>query len=515
MRDNIPWPSMNLEDVGVRSRTASASSNMPWDYHAPVQRPLKYPYRDSGFSSLSHFDALPPTPVDDYSFRGRVFTGSDVVAAPVSGVETMDALVDGMNSSSDDDHYSSFDAISSRSNLKAASYHPLYHPPLPKPPPGITLGGGLPRKSPRQSSSDSDEDRRQPSSPRRRKAQDKHSRQQSSRTSSTTTVTTRYPTFTMPKISMSSSMGSVSSRADSSTYIGSSSEEIASTNVHTESLTKSVAPSISEIIRTHAPALQQVRTRPSTADNSSISHSNASTTTRTRRHPTGLSPELDDDGDLVSRSSVDTIAEEVRRTICVQTRSPVGSTRPLSNAHADPRKAISRPQSAGTDYSRSPLSDGDHDLFTRLLDTDVTVPPPLDMSSLTKTPVDSPSQSIAQYLRSSRLTTVLKLTRGPHASRESPLNVSLSDLGSPTGVPLVVFLGLGCVRHIMGLYDEMAECLGLRLITIDRCVFIILRSMHIWLILEDGGLVGPTLLAVNLQRVSRNGRRWSRRSSIG
>jgi hypothetical protein len=31
-----------------------------------------------------------------------------------------------------------------------------------------------------------------------------------------------------------------------------------------------------------------------------------------------------------------------------------------------------------------------------------------------------------------------------------------------------VFLGLGCVRHIMGLYDEMAECLGIRLITIDR-----------------------------------------------
>jgi hypothetical protein len=31
-----------------------------------------------------------------------------------------------------------------------------------------------------------------------------------------------------------------------------------------------------------------------------------------------------------------------------------------------------------------------------------------------------------------------------------------------------MFLGLGCVRHVMGLYDEMAEILGLRLITIDR-----------------------------------------------
>ncbi|EAU92911.1 hypothetical protein CC1G_03698 [Coprinopsis cinerea okayama7 len=63
---------------------------------------------------------------------------------------------------------------------------------------------------------------------------------------------------------------------------------------------------------------------------------------------------------------------------------------------------------------------------------------------------------------------MVKLTRQPHASQTDPLTVSFSDLGSPNGYPVVVFLGLGCVRHIMGLYDEMAECLGLRLITIDR-----------------------------------------------
>jgi len=44
----------------------------------------------------------------------------------------------------------------------------------------------------------------------------------------------------------------------------------------------------------------------------------------------------------------------------------------------------------------------------------------------------------------------------------------ISDLGCSTGYPLVVFLGLGCVRHVIGVYDEMAECLGLRLIAIDR-----------------------------------------------
>jgi hypothetical protein len=78
------------------------------------------------------------------------------------------------------------------------------------------------------------------------------------------------------------------------------------------------------------------------------------------------------------------------------------------------------------------------------------------------------SQAIAQYLRSKRLTTLLKLTRSPHASLEHPLTVSLADLGCSTGYPLVVFLGLGCVRHVIGVYDEMAECLGLRLIAIDR-----------------------------------------------
>ncbi|KZT74780.1 alpha/beta-hydrolase, partial [Daedalea quercina L-15889] len=66
------------------------------------------------------------------------------------------------------------------------------------------------------------------------------------------------------------------------------------------------------------------------------------------------------------------------------------------------------------------------------------------------------------------LTTLLPLTRFPHASKDRPLTVSLSDLGCRTGHPVVVFLGLGCVRHIMGLYDEMAECLNIRLITIDR-----------------------------------------------
>src|SRR5882762_742747 len=94
----------------------------------------------------------------------------------------------------------------------------------------------------------------------------------------------------------------------------------------------------------------------------------------------------------------------------------------------------------------------------------VSEAPPIEFASTPKTQ----SQAIAQYLRSARLTTLLRLTRSPHASLDHPLNVSLSDLGCPTGYPLVVFLGLGSVRYMMGLYDEMAECLGIRLIAIDR-----------------------------------------------
>ncbi|WAR54176.1 hypothetical protein PtB15_3B689 [Puccinia triticina] len=91
---------------------------------------------------------------------------------------------------------------------------------------------------------------------------------------------------------------------------------------------------------------------------------------------------------------------------------------------------------------------------------------PLKQSSTTedrpsaRAQVDDP---IALYLRSTRLTTLIKLER-----QQSPMTVSLADVGSPTGHPVVIFLGLGCVRYLVGLYDELAEALGLRLICIDR-----------------------------------------------
>jgi pimeloyl-ACP methyl ester carboxylesterase len=46
--------------------------------------------------------------------------------------------------------------------------------------------------------------------------------------------------------------------------------------------------------------------------------------------------------------------------------------------------------------------------------------------------------------------------------------VSLADVGLSSGRPVLLYLGLGCVRYIIGLYDEMAEALGIRLLCVDR-----------------------------------------------
>lgn len=238
------------------------------------------------------------------------------------------------------------------------------------------------------------------------------------------------------------------------------------------------SPSISDIIRTHAPACQQAYTNASVSRRASScfsqghsAHGESFEFSSQASRPIRIDEELD----LISRSSVDTIAEEVRQTIRNQSTSAVTSRGP------GPSRLYTignRPLSSGTDYTRSPLSESHRDssLFDYSTISDQVTPPAMDISQLTKAPIHSSSQMIAQYLRSSRLTTMLKLTRSPHASRDRPLSVSLSDLGSPTGVPLVVFLGLGCVRHIMGLYDEMAECMGIRLITIDRYVNLVVKA---------------------------------------
>ncbi|BEI86049.1 hypothetical protein CcaverHIS002_0603360 [Cutaneotrichosporon cavernicola] len=78
---------------------------------------------------------------------------------------------------------------------------------------------------------------------------------------------------------------------------------------------------------------------------------------------------------------------------------------------------------------------------------------------------DDDAREIAMYLRSPHLNRIMHL---PRPFPERPLQVSFADLGKPDGRPVVVFLGLGSVRYLVAIYDDLARALGLRLICIDR-----------------------------------------------
>ena len=183
---------------------------------------------------------------------------------------------------------------------------------------------------------------------------------------------------------------------------------------------------------------------------------------------------------MLTRSSVDSIAEEVARTLRAQSTSPAHAVAPpppppgpyLRSAAASRHSVAS--DTAAYGYMAQSFDGASTSNLNRMsfYSSPAAVsrpereePPPI---TLPPQPKPTQEQSIAQYLKSPRLTTLLKLTRAPHAGPDQPLTVSLCDLGAPNGVPLLVFLGLGTVRYMLGLYDEMAECLGIRLIAIDR-----------------------------------------------
>jgi hypothetical protein len=172
-------------------------------------------------------------------------------------------------------------------------------------------------------------------------------------------------------------------------------------------------------------------------------------------------------GDVLPRSSVDSIAAEVQHTLRSTPTRPLSQGRPeLHHAHSFPR----RPLSVLSDGLRSVASE--HlpapSIFSSSSASRMPVRTSFDLNLNLGTIPPRADNPIVTYLRSTRVTTLLQLTREPHASVEYPLTVSLCDLGAQNGHPLVVFLGLGCVRHVMGVYDEMAELLGLRIIAVDR-----------------------------------------------
>ncbi|WWD09990.1 hypothetical protein V865_008122 [Kwoniella europaea PYCC6329] len=79
--------------------------------------------------------------------------------------------------------------------------------------------------------------------------------------------------------------------------------------------------------------------------------------------------------------------------------------------------------------------------------------------------LDIQNHSYAVYLRSTNLNKIITL---PRPYPENPLHISLAEVGHPHGKPVIIFLGLGCVRYLIALFDDIAKTFNLRLICIDR-----------------------------------------------
>ena len=442
--DSIPFGGGEITPTpprGGRPSTGPSVSSHDWS------EPTTYSFRDSVSSSLSQFETPPHTPIDD-SIRGSMDRIS--VVAPVSGVEAMDALVDGMNGFGVDDRYLNKHAWSARpSKTERAGAHPLYQPPLPSPPPGIKLGGALPRGQ-NDDSTDDDGDREgddacdsKRSKPRRSHGTRKSQRPKSS--PSTPTFASQ-PTPTSPVLQDTADIDFP--------RVNPTIAEI----IHKYSSTKpkSPTPSVSGAIRSHNTAISSVRTsKPKNQTSIPV------------KEPGSGPGNPSEDTEMVSRSSVDSVTAEAMKTAQTQQAAINQRRPPLHHARSFANNRASAYSDNTIDLSGpSPRSENGHE--PSLYSFSVHSEPAYEFLSLPTSKQQPASRAIAQYLRSKRLTTILKLTRSPHASMEHPLTVSLSDLGCSTGYPLVVFLGLGCVRHVIGVYDELAECLGLRLIAIDR-----------------------------------------------
>ncbi|KAF8898520.1 hypothetical protein BD779DRAFT_1666355 [Infundibulicybe gibba] len=393
----------------TRSRTGP-STKSKWHGSSTIPH-----LRFSG-SSTQHTETPPRTPVDVNVSKESLENFPVVVAAPISGVETMDALVDGMNGG--DDIIGRSTSLSNRARFGIPGHHPLYQPPLPTPPPGVVLGGGKVRRakprSPSPSSNSDDGDEHNVHVPistsrqRRRRA----IRPQTPRTASNSTITpSPSQSFPTPERTNTPPPASRPELALRKPMIQQSSEK-----------RRSVIPSISEIIRSHAPP--------------KVSQGHATLHEEMESEPEPLT--LEEEAELVSRSSIDSVADEIQRTLRNQAMVKPPPTAPPS---AFPKRHSVISDSASIYSPRSDPGAGSS-IYSSSAASVHQPSSPLDTSSFLAMMRPSPSQAVAQYLRSARLTTLLKLTRSPHASQDNPLTVSLSDLGSPTGFPVVVFLGL-------------------------------------------------------------------------
>jgi hypothetical protein len=463
---------LQLTPHAPRDRHRSTACRVPPDAGLP-------PLRFSGSSAFSHSPPVTPTSA---TTPGELKLGAAnpfkvLMSAPIVETTAMDAFVDGMNGG-EEDVFANIDALrSSRRRKKSTSsakgfHHPLYHPPLPTPPPGVKLGGAVSRMPGDSDADDDSDDSNEPTimPPRPRSG--------AGRQGSTSTLTpSRTSKHKKPSQQLPSPPATVSPRSRNSEPTAAHQSPsppggLMDTNASIDEIvrrfvsvndapSKAVVPSISEIIRTHAPKQAHKQHKPH--------HSVTPSLPPSFSEDQGQQSQ-DDRSDILSRSSIDSIAEEVQRSLQIAREHPATA---LHHAHSFPHprptdQHVSSSKSQGSTGMRSRRSEGEYrspsvSSFSTSAHTAPPSPYILPSNGTSHFKADS-NQALATFLRSPRLTRLLKLTRSPNQR----LQVSLSDLGSSTGKPVVVFLGLGCVRYIMGLYDEMAEALGLRLITIDR-----------------------------------------------
>ncbi|GAA5901759.1 alpha/beta fold hydrolase [Sporobolomyces salmoneus] len=169
---------------------------------------------------------------------------------------------------------------------------------------------------------------------------------------------------------------------------------------------------------------------------------------------------------ISSVGSEDSVIREVRESIRTRENSVTSSIQGRTMTPTLTFDSTTPPAVPSTRYSSSIRS---LSLTSPSSRSNSPKPPQLDFPSppLATTPTlttTNASQELSLLLKSPRLTRLIPLSRPPNAS----LTVSLSDVGSPTGHPVLIFLGLGSVRYLLALFDELAQALGLRLICIDR-----------------------------------------------
>ena len=527
-------------EYNLNSPTSSSQiSTVPMPASRPTRSPTLPPEIRTSLSS-SYTQTSLSTPKSSIHRSDGVLVAVPAPTAGV-GVETMDALVQGMNGG--EDHLESITKMFGRRAaaqhkkhfgvVPGSVNHPLYQPPVPPLPAprmtredsGTTMASSTYTEDEGRGSSTTAEEVDE-----RRKGKRRHTKKKSR-------DHTHQPQVSREQLPVSREQLPVSRErkpSDVRQPPALSIDEIIRKNMP-QQVSPVVVPSINDIIRSHAPPRisprpspvqqnrplpghQQTRPAPVIAQQGRPlpgAQSRPSTTQQTFP-PSAFGRRIEDveeeEEEATGRSSIDSITAEVRNTLRKASANSSFNAPPPARVSEEGRRSVSSYQASSRKVnvtrnlhhaksfgdkprSNTPSSEpfpahlqhheSEHGhgggkrpalppLYPPRPHTSAsasggTPSSPISVGTTIGTVAGSGSGDptkleLAQFLRSPRLTRLMTLRRPPH----SGLTVSLADVGSPTGHPVIVYLGLGCVRYLIALYDEMAEALNLRLVCVDR-----------------------------------------------